>query len=970
VKRRFVPIAALSAICLVAAVMLIGGPPFMWLGAALLAGTLAVAGSKNRERLAAWRAKLAEPRTILGVRFSPLQLLAEVACLAVIVAVGTAMLPEAALGDRPVDHDHPVHLFKAWQLRYDFLADGRLWGWSHQWFAGYPAQYLYPIGADLWIIFVQFLSLGLLNLGQAYGVALWLFWVLTGYAVYRFAAVGFGRWVGILAAVLLMSDTGSFRFGGWVYTMEWAVWPQRLSMAFALLAMARVPGLLENTRWRDVGIFSLLLGAALVTHPIQILHFAIVGPVILLAYWLADSERSWAAGGARLVVGYVLGILIACVWLLPFLSVRDQTASYGQLWATTFDLGLDLFELSIFPGTLPLVIGLDLFGAIACVWVRTFHHLLTGMLVFTFLLAGSSTVIAEFHLLELASAFENVQFQRFSMMLKPYWFVAGAYAVVAILSAARHLVGQQYVGQQYVGQQFVGRASDDRDSTASQDGWAGAKLFVGIALPVLMLVPFVVPYAYQFGSTQLRRGLTEASDRPYSADRDALVDWFEQNHSADEQFFRVMLQREYHDHSFADLGTRIGFPLYKTGFTPASNFLYKMESDAPEMLEALNVRYAISERSLPTSRFELVETFGSLRLYEFKRWQEQPFAVIEGSGDVTLESFEDEEIVVRAADGAHGRLRLNVSDFPRWTATRDGEPIEIEPVQVADDEQTGFMSVELAPGTYRFEFKRSFVDWLSLVLFMLGLGASLLLLLVDYSRPERMQALRARLDGLQAKLDTFCETHDHTLNTAFVTGLALVGVVAIGLALWTPPLDPADTDHEDTDQEVGEVHYDFGEHLIDATVGTSSGGNFKACEQIFDHFVCRKHRWSRVEQRAMNIRPGEMQRCIWAHPIDGVSLVLSYPDVPAGGSIVGWYAVADSGSTNPSSPVRINVGVDGITAGDFEVTTSGERSNFAVPLEASGTTQEITFEIDAPKAGKHHFCFSAQVVEAPAPDTR
>ena len=66
-----------------------------------------------------------------------------------------------------------------------------------------------------------------------------------------------------------------------------------------------------------------------------------------------------------------------------------------------------------------------------------------------------------------------------------------------------------------------------------------------------------------------------------------------------------------------------------------------------------------------------------------------------GAGEIELAEFRDEEITLRAASGAHGGLRLNVSYFPKWHATRDGVPVPITPATDPEVERSAFMEVPL-----------------------------------------------------------------------------------------------------------------------------------------------------------------------------------------------------------------------------------------------------------------------------------
>ena len=132
------------------------------------------------------------------------------------------MLFRCLRGDWLIGHDHPVHLFRIWQLgetlrQHPFSP----WTWGHRWFAGYPQNAVYPIGADLFVLAFRALSFGALSLGRAYGLAFWVFYCLYGYAIYFFVRSAFAsRTAGLFAAIFLLTDPGSDDVGGWFYTVD------------------------------------------------------------------------------------------------------------------------------------------------------------------------------------------------------------------------------------------------------------------------------------------------------------------------------------------------------------------------------------------------------------------------------------------------------------------------------------------------------------------------------------------------------------------------------------------------------------------------------------------------------------------------------------------------------------------------------------------------------------------------------
>jgi len=169
-------------------------------------------------------------------------------------------------------------------------------------------------------------------------------------------------------------------------------------------------------------------------------------------------------------------------------------------------------------------------------------------------------------------------------------------------------------------------------------------------------------------------------------------------------------------------------PFYKIWITPTGHFKYNIASGSNEALRAVNVRFALSEHPLaPRADFRLVQIFdGKLWLYEFRDWNPVPFE-IKGEGAVELTQFRDEDIELRAGPGAHGLLRLNVTYFPKWRATRDGVPIPIASVPLDGVENSAFMQVELLPGTYHFHYQKGASDYLGTVLCLLGVTGCVLL---------------------------------------------------------------------------------------------------------------------------------------------------------------------------------------------------------------------------------------------------
>ncbi len=923
--------------------------PGWWFGGALLLACLVVLRQACADRLARLGERLRQPLRPGPFGGSAASLLLEGGYLALIVSLATLMLGRVALGDRPVMHDHAVHFVKAWQMHEHFLPQGRLMGWSQLWFAGYPAGYLYPIGTDLWINAVHALFLGLLSFGQAYAVAFWLSHVLTGYASYRFGRVVGGPHVGVLAAVLALTDISEFRFGGWAYTIVYGVWPQSLSLAFALLAFSRLPALVGQRRLRDIAAFGFWMGLALITHPVHLLLLPIIFAVCALAAAFAREIRAPAAM-LRLLLGSLLALLIGSVWLLPFLANRAFIFPMGVWWDTTYEMAKGLLDLDALPGTLGFVLAFGVLGAAVALSTRRFALLFTALMALLVPLLCSATFIDELHLPELFRAFTRVQFIRVSTMVKPFWFTLAGYLVVVVVRLARSLSRSE-------------AAALPATEAPPSDLWgrylqpACKALVVGFAITA-----FLVPLLQAFWARHLTRQLVLEPDRPLGEEREQVVAWAKRNLPAG-GFYRIGLFTG-HEHELMDLALDLGRPIYKRGFTPCENYLYKMRTREPEILEALNVRYAVTKKNLPEEQFDLLQRFGRLKIYRFKGYRPDPFRVIDGQGEVTLRRFDDEEIVLEAAPGSRGTLRLNVSYFSRWSAYRDGQTLPIGTVSLeAEPETTGFMTVPLAPGRYRFVFERTLLDEMGLPLSLLGLLLACALALAD--RRQGLEALRRPLEALTARVERW--SHPGPLSAALIGfgTLALLGA-GIGLSEWTPPLrlEGAGT------PRVRRVVFDFLEGIRRARAGVEYPEINRSCPRFGDMFVCPDENGdpdinSYVSAYPVTIKEYTMRRCIRARPIDDAVLGVIYPRVRVGDALVGYFGVEHEGRLLlKRRPVSFSIVIDGTRAyaEDTHKDTVMHWFNLPIRQRTRSRRVDVAFTVSANNVSKRYFCFYAQMV--------
>ncbi|MEY4580650.1 MAG: hypothetical protein RL701_5353 [Pseudomonadota bacterium] len=943
VEQRL-PLSAAWVLTTLGLVLIAFGTPLWWFGASALTGAAICTYRALGRELALADAWLSQERTWRKRTLVPKTWLLDALYCALLTWVATIMMRDLIAGVRPISHDHTVHYFKAWQLHQDFLPRGHLHGFSHRWFAGYPVNYLYPIGTDLFVNVIDYLGLGFMSFARAYGVAFWSFHVLTGLAGYRLGRMLGGPHVGLISGFLLVTDLAAFRFGGWAYSIEYGVWPQALSLVFALFATTRVPALYHDRALRPVGAFALWMGAAIVTHPITLIYLGLLLVAAVLAGLFAPHVRT-ARGTARLLFAYGLSVGVSAVWLLPFTESSKHTTPMGVWWDSAFELGKGLINLTSFPGTIGYVL---VFGLVACVLLLRsgqFTLLLTAFMALLVPAIANSSFIDELHLPQLSPSLGKIQWLRLAPTAKPFWFAMAGYALVAVLRKARELVP---AGQ---------HAAHTRPRTLFRD--------VALSMVVAQLtLPFVIPAAQTYFTSNIAKALNTETDRALDVDRAALVDWLQHNLPND-AFYRVCVSTG-HNHDLLDLGTLIKQPIYKRGFTPAENFIYKMNTEDDAVLRAVNVRFMIAKKWLPPADFTSLAQFGVYQVYEYKHWQRQPFVVSQGAGAVSLQQFDAEEIRLRAAPGAHGQLRLNVSYFPRWHAYRDGKPIALWPSALAEAAtSTGFMTVPLEPGDYHFVFERSALDhisqWISLLCIPLAFA---------FVVSGRLRGGFPRISRLLARSGELFELGSSPrFSTARRVSAGLVAVAGLALVVYFAEM-PVPLTLENLDgATIKKVRYDFLEQLTSARVAIDYPARLRRCRRLVDRFACRNEDGNIDNEKYVASTPAEIEeyrmvRCIRARPEDGARLELVYSDVPTGDAIVGYFGIERAGRMmRVSRPVDFHVEVDGQEVFAGATQSDNKMHWFRAPVTGPARPATVKFSVSAANVFNRFFCFYAQMAD-------
>lgn len=698
-RRSWSLLAGGTALGALALALVVRGPlPHAWLALGVLGAVLSAGAARLHPLLAGKRLRLRAHS--IPVR----SLLVELACIAVLVAITCVLLPGGILGDRPVSKDHTVHFMKALETRRLLLSHGEILGWSHRFFAGYPHNFLYPPGADLLVVAVHVATLGLASMSAAYGVAVWLTIFGGAYAVYRFGAAAFDRRAGLVAGVAVLLDGGAFDQGGWSFMMGWGVWPQSLAVTLLVLAASRLPAVMNDRRLVPIAAFAALTGASIVTHPLLLVFTAILAAAAALA-WALTAERPLSPVPLlRLAAGAVLGVLLSAFWLLPFATSAADSTPFGKAWAPAARIAAGLLDGGALRGLPPLVLGAGLVGVAGLLAARRFLPLLTALLALIPLVAAATDVLQAAGLGWLP---QRLQLVRFAMLAKPFLFVAAGFAIVSVFDRVREM----------------------------QPSVSGVRRHLATFAVLTLAAPLLLPAATALLGRLDRRPVM-ASTRPYAADMKRLrayaaglpldpgMRWA--------NLYRFPERGPNHDGAFDALGD-VDAPVFRPGYLAASTYRLNVDGRTADVLRLVNVRYVLANDAMGPGFRELAR-FGPFVVSELEGWRREPFDVVDGAGEVDMLAWTDEEMVLRAGPGATGRLRLAVSSFPRWRAERDGQPVPISELPLPGVRGTGFMTVPLAAGTYRLEFRTDPLDRAGQLATLAGVLACLGMMAADRRR--------------------------------------------------------------------------------------------------------------------------------------------------------------------------------------------------------------------------------------------
>jgi len=161
------------------------------------------------------------------------------------------------------------------------------------------------------------------------------------------------------------------------------------------------------------------------------------------------------------------------------------------------------------------------------------------------------------------------------------------------------------------------------------------------------------------------------------------------------------------------------------------------------------------------------------------------------------------------------------------------------------------------------------------------------------------------------------------------------------------------------------VRYSFLHHLDEADVSTvNASGAASKCSFSTSRWLwqCAKARWAWTGPVVIDDEEHRPRQGIWAHPIRGKRIRFLYSGIPAGKMLYGYtgirYFAARSGD---GDPVHLDIFVNGKRLLEVIHNDPDGWKHFELPLNASGESVDVAFEVYSKGTGNRHFVFTADV---------
>ena len=351
---------------------------------------------------------------------SPGGRLRKVPVLPIVLVVGASLIIFVVMNPwliftatTPTGGDMGAHVFGPAYLRDNLLSEGRIIGWSNDWFAGFPAFYFYfPLPS---LVIVAF------DLVLPYGVAFKLVTVLGLLALppaiyFHTRAMKLNRHVALIAAgagvVFAFLESFSIYGGNVASTLagEFSYsWSFALSLVYLGLLMKAVRDDRRYAKWAALALALTALSHVLTTIVV------IFASLFVLA---------WKKGFWRTLVVWLWGFAIAAFWALPLLARIGLTSDMA--WTP-----LNRWE-EIFPVELWLLLPIAIPGAIWALRKTSRAAPMIGATLLPVIYYPLPTVLPDLF----PNMFSGAGWKLWNGRLLPYWYFGVAFFAAIGFGAA------------------------------------------------------------------------------------------------------------------------------------------------------------------------------------------------------------------------------------------------------------------------------------------------------------------------------------------------------------------------------------------------------------------------------------------------------------------------------------------------------------------------------------------------------
>lgn len=351
---------------------------------------------------------------------SPGGRLRKVPVLPIVLVVGASLIIFVVMNPwliftatTPTGGDMGAHVFGPAYLRDNLLSEGRILGWSNDWFAGFPAFYFYfPLPS---LVIVAF------DLVLPYGVAFKLVTVLGLLALppaiyFHTRAMKLNRQIALIAAgagvVFAFLESFSIYGGNVASTLagEFSYsWSFALSLVYLGLLMKAVRDDRRYAKWAALALALTALSHVLTTIVV------IFASLFVLA---------WKKGFWRTLVVWLWGFAIAAFWALPLLARIGLTSDMA--WTP-----LNRWE-EIFPVELWLLLPIAIPGAIWALRKTSRAAPMIGATLLPVIYYPLPTVLPDLF----PNMFSGAGWKLWNGRLLPYWYFGVAFFAAIGFGAA------------------------------------------------------------------------------------------------------------------------------------------------------------------------------------------------------------------------------------------------------------------------------------------------------------------------------------------------------------------------------------------------------------------------------------------------------------------------------------------------------------------------------------------------------